>query len=440
MTITPPPGGLLGQWQEFIGGPVGHHALVGRQRWWTCLRVLLGLAALSAVVGYATKFRCIQSLDWDSDRRQYASACLSDIVANTGGANNNPTRGSIVVDLISNLAGILAQWIDRFLPWDGTARPVYFTLTALALASVWLMIIARLHSATDRPWALVLAALSPIVWIHAYTDWTLVNLLLIVVAATTLVRYNTTRNYVVVGVILALATQPWAGLILVACSLWLVATGRARAGLPALWGAWAAGVAVIIIPLALLYGQPVPTAMGIGGDSVVEWITVYRMIESTFGLTVPAAGVFGLILGGLAVAGICWWFLSTARARGGVTTSDFYALCFVLILAYQVVSAWWRPQDSLLLVPFAVVGVLPAVGGRWSVVASWMVAEALTWPVVTWHILGPNFLGIPAGTYNFFLLLRLAFLGWLIWLVLRSWQPAATSAAQILESEGKIPA
>ena len=63
MTITPPPGGLLGQWQEFIGGPVGHHALVGRQRWWTCLRVLLGLAALSAVVGYATKFRCIQSLD-----------------------------------------------------------------------------------------------------------------------------------------------------------------------------------------------------------------------------------------------------------------------------------------------------------------------------------------------------------------------------------------
>ena len=65
------------------------------------------------------------------------------------------------------------------------------------------MIIARLHSATDRPWALVLAALSPIVWIHAYTDWTLVNLLLIVVAATTLVRYNTTRNYVVVGVILA---------------------------------------------------------------------------------------------------------------------------------------------------------------------------------------------------------------------------------------------
>ena len=72
-----------------IGGPAGRHALIGRQRFLTPLRVLLLLAVVFLAFGWFAKAGCIQQapngpdgelgLDW-SGSRQYVAMCYSDTV------------------------------------------------------------------------------------------------------------------------------------------------------------------------------------------------------------------------------------------------------------------------------------------------------------------------------------------------------------------------
>ena len=46
---------------EVIGGPVGRHALIGRQRFLTPLRVMLIIALVFLALGYSTKAACLQT-------------------------------------------------------------------------------------------------------------------------------------------------------------------------------------------------------------------------------------------------------------------------------------------------------------------------------------------------------------------------------------------
>ena len=67
---------------------MGRHALVGRSRWWTPLRVVLLLAVVVLALGWLGKAACLQqyrtpdgalALDWRNDR-QYVAMCYSDTV------------------------------------------------------------------------------------------------------------------------------------------------------------------------------------------------------------------------------------------------------------------------------------------------------------------------------------------------------------------------
>src|ERR1700712_3355890 len=72
-----------------IGGPVGRHALVGRTRFMTPLRVMLIIALLFLALGYSTKAACLQSTGtgtadqrvavWENQRAYY-ELCYSDTV------------------------------------------------------------------------------------------------------------------------------------------------------------------------------------------------------------------------------------------------------------------------------------------------------------------------------------------------------------------------
>ncbi|MBF6370724.1 hypothetical protein IU469_34275, partial [Nocardia puris] len=79
---------LTAQASTVIGGPVGDHALIGRVRFWTPLRVLFAFTVIFLALGWATKAGCIQqteaadgslTLDWH-DGRQYVAMCYSDTV------------------------------------------------------------------------------------------------------------------------------------------------------------------------------------------------------------------------------------------------------------------------------------------------------------------------------------------------------------------------
>ncbi len=74
---------------EGIGGPVGRHALIGRQRFFTPLRAMLLIALVLLALGYSTKAACLQSTgtgppnqrvaNWDNQRAYY-ELCYSDTV------------------------------------------------------------------------------------------------------------------------------------------------------------------------------------------------------------------------------------------------------------------------------------------------------------------------------------------------------------------------
>ncbi len=72
-----------------IGGPVGRHALIGRTRFMTPLRVMLLIALVFLALGYSTKAACLQTTgtgtadqrvgNWENNRAYY-ELCYSDTV------------------------------------------------------------------------------------------------------------------------------------------------------------------------------------------------------------------------------------------------------------------------------------------------------------------------------------------------------------------------
>ena len=74
---------------QVIGGPVGRHALIGRARFLTPLRVMLIIALVFLALGYSTKAACLQTTgsgtadqrvaNW-ANQRAYYELCYSDIV------------------------------------------------------------------------------------------------------------------------------------------------------------------------------------------------------------------------------------------------------------------------------------------------------------------------------------------------------------------------
>ncbi|MDT5009810.1 MAG: hypothetical protein QOH57_1427, partial [Mycobacterium sp.] len=74
---------------ETIGGPVGRHALIGRQAFITPLRVMFIIGLLFLAIGWSTKSACLQSTTkgsadqrvavWENNRAYY-ELCYSDTV------------------------------------------------------------------------------------------------------------------------------------------------------------------------------------------------------------------------------------------------------------------------------------------------------------------------------------------------------------------------
>lgn len=74
---------------DVVGGPVGRHALIGRQRFFTPLRVLFVIALVFMALGWTTKSACLQTVgtgtadqrvaNWENQRAYY-ELCYSDTV------------------------------------------------------------------------------------------------------------------------------------------------------------------------------------------------------------------------------------------------------------------------------------------------------------------------------------------------------------------------
>lgn len=416
---------MAGELSALVGGPVGKHAVVGRQRHLTALRVILLLAVVFLCFGWFAKASCIQQaptgpdgalgLDW-SGNRQYVAMCYSDTVPLYGAERLDQgafpykksweemsadgtvqTRymeypvlaglyqyGSMVVGKVWNSAAFLPQALPVV---------VYFNVVALGLAVAWLVTVwATAIAAGRRIWDAALVAISPLVIVHGFTNF---DALATAFAISGLLAWAKKRP-VLAGVLIGLggATKLYPllflGPLLVLC--W-------RAGRLREWGR-TAGAAIgallaVNLPLALLFPSGwfeffrLNSERGADPDSLYNVVTSFTGWSGFDGALHP--GDKPLILNAVTLtlfAAVCAsiaYIAVTAPTRPRLAQ-----LVFLVVAGFLLTNKVWSPQYSLWLVPLAVLA-LP----HRRILLAWMTIDALVWFPRMYYYLGVENKGVP---------------------------------------------
>jgi uncharacterized membrane protein len=395
-----------------IGGPLGRHAVIGRHWFWTPLRVGLLLAVATLALGWFSKAACAQQyynedakqleLDWRSNR-PFTAMCYSDIVPlysaerlDQGGFpyktkwvddEGKPTAHDRYMEY-PVLTGMF-QWVNAKLAqgwaqtaadgWLPTALPVvlYFDITAFWLALAWLVTVwAVMKTARRRPWDAVLVAVSPLVIVHAFTNF---DTLATACAAAGLLAWARKRP-VLAGILLGIGGAAklyplfLLGPLLVLCF---------RAGRLDAWrktaGAAVLTWAAVNLPIFLTYRDGWEeffrrnSIRGADPDSLYNVIMQFAQWPGldgplSFQQTPTVLNTVSAMLFLLCCVMIGFVALH-APMRPRVAQ-----LGFLVVAAFLLTNKVWSPQYSLWLVPLAVLA-LP----RWKLLLAWMTIDALVW-------------------------------------------------------------
>jgi uncharacterized membrane protein len=365
--------------------------------------VLLFLTLVGLAIGWGTKAACTDTyrteagmvaLDW-RENRQYTAYCYSDTIPLYGverlDAGGFPYRtgwedgaGNVRYMEYPVVTGLL-QWGvmqvtkavvgDRVNP-DPPEVVRYFQIMALVLAAAWVAAVACTIPLARRPADVALMALSPLVMVHAFTNF---DTLAVALAAGGLLAWARGRPGwagVLIGVGAAAKLYPafLLGALLVLC--W-------RAGTLRTWGR-TAGAAVaawlaVNLPIAVLYPHGWWEFFRLNSTRPADHDSVYHAISVLTGwagfdgplaagqsperLNAVSALLFVLACGAIAVVAL------TAPRRPRVAS-----LAFLVVAAFLLTNKVWSPQYSLWLVPLAVL----AFGRAWALLP-WMALDAYLW-------------------------------------------------------------
>jgi uncharacterized membrane protein len=426
---------LVASASAVIGGPVGDHAVVGRARFFTPLRVVLLLAVVVLSVAWLVKAPCLQQyvgadgraqLDW-RDNRQYVAMCYSDTVPlytaerlDAGGVpyvtswTEPRDDGTLQVRYMEYpvltgffqwaVARITAGWLAAGILPAALPVVVYFDLAAVLLAGAWLLTIwALVRLRPGRPWDAALAALSPLVAVHAFTNFDT-----IAVAATALgVLAWARRRPGLAGLALGIgaAAKLYPLLLLFPLLLLCLRAGRMRA-----WGEVtlaALGTWVVVnLPIAVASPAGWWEFFRLNGARAADPDAIYTVIGGLTGWhgldRPPPAGGSPLALNiasGVAFVACCVaiaWLVARAPVRPRLAP-----IAFLVVAAFLLTNKVWSPQYSLWLVPFAVLAY-----PRWRPLLAWMAVDALVWVPRMYFYLGTDNKGLPESWFLVAVLVR----------------------------------
>lgn len=444
---------------RIIGGPLGRHAVLGRQWFWTPLRVILLFATITLALGWLAKAPCLQTyrdsagtlqVDW-RDGVQYRAMCYEDPVPlYTADRLDRPGwagfpyatswiehRGEpgqqlrymeypVLTGLYQWVAAKAAQtWVaighSGRLPTSAPAI-VYFDISAVGLTAAWLLTIwALVRLSRRRPWDAALAALSPLVVVHVFTNF---DALATALAAVGLLAWAR-RRPVLAGVLLGVgaATKFYPLFLLGPILLLCLRAGKLRAGLQATAAA-ALSWAVVNLPVAVLYPAGWAEFFRFNARRGADTTSIYTVVSTFTGWP----GFDGVLRPGqvpvLLNLATTTLFLLACVALGWVALAAprrprLAQLCFLVVCAFLLVNKVWSPQYSLWLVPLAVLAT-----PRWRPMLAWMLLDALLWAPLMAFFLGPDQKGLPIEPFLGAMLVRDAALLLLVALVLRDiWHP-----------------
>ena len=426
-------------WVEFLGGPMGRFAQIGRARFWTPLRSILAVTYVFLSFGLLEKAHCAGGkadgnggikLNWDG-HRQYVAACYNDIVPLYGGRGLD--KGGFVYDyswvddgltrymeypVLAGLFQQLSAWLSRgtYFLVDNVLPPSgwYFYITALLLSIIWVITVRMVAElAGNRIWDTLLVAGSPLLIVHAFTNWDIPSIFFAVAAM--LAARN--RRFWLAGVLIGLGTafKLWP-IFLLGAYLTVALRKRELAPFGRMLAAAVVSWLAVNVPVYLRN----PDAWGefnrLNTDRGWEWTTIYAVISRITGwdgfdsgdgapVILNAVTLVLFLLGCLAVLVLGLKAPQTPRI----------AQLVVLIVGFFLLfNKVWSPQYSLWFVIPAVLA-LP----HWRLLLAWMTVDMAVWPVLTWHMLGADNMGLPGWFLNIVIIARDALIITIMVLVVR---------------------
>ncbi len=401
---------------EAVGGPWGRHAATGRARFWTPLRVCLLFTTLALALAWTKQAPCASG-DWTGSV-QYTHLCYSDTVPLFGvhglGSGQVPYLDSAVeYPVLTGAFMAVAAGIAGI--YDGAARtaallpgipPVqtYYVVTCLLLSCCALLTTrAVLGSAGRRPWDAAMVALSPLLVVHAFTNW---DLFAVALAALGMWAWARDRP-VLAGVLLGLgvAAKLYPALVLVALFLVCLRAGALRAWWRAAVAALAAW-AVVNAPVAVLAPENWSRFFRLNRTRPADPDTIWSLLlEATdhrlfdgpleLGQTPSVLNAVVAVLLVLMVAAVGWLTLA-APVRPRIAQ-----VAFLLVAGFLLLNKVWSPQYSLWLLPLAVLA-----RPKWRSLLLWQATEALLWvPRMLWY-LGTDDRGVQMHWFHLGVLVR----------------------------------
>ncbi|MCG8914428.1 glycosyltransferase 87 family protein [Actinokineospora sp. PR83] len=402
-------------------------ATTPRARALSPLKLAMVIAVLALGLAFGAKAPClgtyvddagVSQLDW-RDGSQYTRFCYSDTVPLY--TFNRLAEGSLPyatgwVDVSSGkpkvrymeypvLTGLFMYLnANLTLGWEavvGAEVPViaYFGITAVLLALAWLAVVwASLRLTARRPRDALLVAASPLVVVHAFTNFDTLAVAAAVLALLAWARRRPVLAGVLLGVGGALKLFPLLllGALLVPCL---------RAGRMAeFWTTAAAAVTTWVAvnaPIALLpqtaagWGEffRLNTTRDMDPDSIYY---VLRTLTPWPGFDIPPfpPGEGPEVLNTVSLLLFLGMCLVIAYVGLSAPVRPRVAqLGFLIVAAFLLTNKVWSPQYSLWLVPLAVLA-LP----RWKPLLAWMLVDAAVWFPRMLYFAGPPD-GIPAEPF-----------------------------------------
>ncbi|HWC35531.1 MAG TPA: glycosyltransferase 87 family protein [Mycobacteriales bacterium] len=451
---------------ELIGGPFGTHAAGPSWSWWTPLRVALALTVLVCVFGYLQKSTCLTHPY--SDEYQYTRLCYTDtyvLYTNEGlnartDANGTVTGNTSVpyrdhpVEYPPVIGGLMwaAAEVTSIVHGggpdpSGSRATTFFNITALGLAALALVstfTVAKLAGRT-RAWDAMLVAASPVLLMHAYTNWDLAAVALTGLGLWAWSRGSPTWAGVALG--LGIATKLYPALVLLALWMLCARAGTWRAALKSAAGAVTALVLAYLPAIVLSYQTPAalyrsrftfpqgcPTAHPLRGwqwflslsqTRGADWGSVWLVFRQAFSgdafgrafnppthcgaapfdLNVASsfAVAFVVIAVGILVATAPW------RPRVG-------QVAFLLVAGFVMLNKIDSPQYALWLVPLAVLA-----RPRWASLLIWQLTEVALGAANLYTLIAQDHSsqGLPMDTYLVMIVIRDLVLAGLMALVVR---------------------
>lgn len=419
---------------DFLGGPVDKHGRLAESRWFHPVQVIVSVAMLFLAGGFLTKAHCTRGsinpdtgaidLDW-SGNRAYVSACYNDIIPlfagrglDTGGfpyayswQEDDVTRYLEYPVLTGYFQGIMG-WLARvsYPPVEAVSKylvPVpmagwYFILTVLVLSLFWVATVRMACAlAGRRIWDIMLVAASPLVLVHAFTNWDILAIFFAVAGLLLFARGRTAWAGVAIG--LGTATKLWPLFFLGAIIVLALRLRRFRA-LIIVAITTAVTWLVVNLPVMLAYPEAWNEFNRLNSTRSWEWTTIYAVAArlTLFDGFDPDGAEVPQILNTVSLALFIASCVAIAVLGLVVKRQPRMAeLVFLIIAAFLLFNKVWSPQYSLWL-------VIPAVLAfpRWRLLLTWMTVDMLVWPVLMWHMHGADNNGLPAEFLDVVVLTR----------------------------------